>query len=851
MKNAIKRVLAMLIVLVMCVVLLPALNVEASAANVNYVYSGKYIYNWGTREEVATFLSPNAESFYTGSYTYDALAAYSGGTSEKDAPDSALYTQLHNLMENKHNDGKITSYQETRDLYMYTDCQNNGGKISSFYSGEAIGPDWDGGNTWNREHTWPNSKSLHDKSYDSADIMTLRPTSVKENSNRGNKAYGESSGYYNPNSVSGGKYDLRGDVARIFLYVYVRWENTEGNGEHDTWGSDGVMESLDVLLEWIEEDPVDTWELGRNDSVESITGTRNVFVDYPEFAFLLFGEEIPSDMQTPSGEAAGNNCGHNSFGTGVVTAPTCTVGGYTTYTCTIVGCGYSYKTNTTAAKGHSYTNGACANCGEVAKPEPTVLTEIKNGDTVIIGAPAYKMALSTVKVSTYYNKGVSYADGFDSITDNEIFVVTVNSDGTYTFTSKTGDVIAMAADHNSLNENSIHKTWTLESKTTGVFYVKNVGRNLYLEWYADKNNWSTYNTSPLSDLFEISFYAVDGNSGSSGGNNPGEDTPCQHNYTATVTAPTCTVAGFTTFKCALCNDTYTGNNVPATGHSYSNGACVDCGAAKPATPPATAATLTISFASTANRTEINASKQVWATDGLTLTNNKAASTSNVADYSNPARFYASSSITVECARMKSIVFECSSSSYANALKDSITGATASVNGSNVTVTFSSPVDSFTIEKLTAQVRMKSITVNTEGQEQEQCQHTNTALVGVVAATCTEDGYTGNTRCTNCGEITAQGTTVAATGHDMGEWTETTAPTTTSEGTERRDCNNCDHHETRNTPAINGGNSGDAQNPTDTQNPNNSESGWNAILNAIMTFIRNLIQQIMGIFGGKE
>ena len=63
------------------------------------------------------------------------------------------------------------------------------------------------------------------------------------------------------------------------------------------------MESPEVLLEWMEEDPVDTWELGRNDSVQAITGTRNVFIDYPELAFILFGEDIPSDMETPSGIA--------------------------------------------------------------------------------------------------------------------------------------------------------------------------------------------------------------------------------------------------------------------------------------------------------------------------------------------------------------------------------------------------------------------------------------------------------------------------------------------------------------------------------------------------------------------
>ena len=274
-------------------------SVEASAATtVNYVYSGKYIYNWGTREEDATFLSPKAEAFYTTNTSFEKLSTYSGGTSTSNAPSSQLYKSLQSLMKNAHS--YITSYNATKTLYKYTDCQNNGGKISSFYSGQGIGPSWDG--SWNREHTWPNSKGLAGD--DENDIMMLRPTSTSENSSRGNTAYGKSSGYYNPNSESNGKYDLRGDVSRIFLYVYVRWGNVNGNGSYSTWGTRGVMESLSVLLEWMEADPVDTWEMGRNDSVQAITGTRNVFVDYPEYAWLLFGKEIPSDMTTPSGEAA-------------------------------------------------------------------------------------------------------------------------------------------------------------------------------------------------------------------------------------------------------------------------------------------------------------------------------------------------------------------------------------------------------------------------------------------------------------------------------------------------------------------------------------------------------------------
>ena len=296
MKRIAKRSLAWLMTLAMCVTLFCAVWTPAQAATVDYVYAGQYVKNWGVRDTVATFLSPMAEDFYEDNNTsYEALAALSGAASASNVPSSALYRTLQNLMKSNHK--YETSYNATRSLFQYTDCQNSGktsSKISSFYSGTLIGPDWDGGSTWNREHTWPNSKGLEGN--DENDIMMLRPTSKTENSSRGNTAYGESSNYYNPNGLG---QQLHGDVARIMLYQYVRWGNTS-----KMWGTSGVMESKAVLLKWMEEDPVDTWELGRNDAVESITGTRNVFVDYPELAFVLFDAAIPADYDSPSGAAS-------------------------------------------------------------------------------------------------------------------------------------------------------------------------------------------------------------------------------------------------------------------------------------------------------------------------------------------------------------------------------------------------------------------------------------------------------------------------------------------------------------------------------------------------------------------
>lgn len=848
MTNAMKRGLALLLVMVISIAFIPVFKLDASAAgtssDVSYVYdsTGKYIYNWGARGEAATFLSPNAEDFYTGNNTYAILSSYAGGTSTSTAPSSALYKALKSVMVSAHT--HQTSYAETRDLYKYTDCQNSGGKISSFYSGTLIGPAWGEGN-WNREHTWPNSKGLGGN--DENDIMMLRPTSTSENSSRGNTAYGQSSGYYNPNSESGGKYDLRGDAARIFLYVYVRWGNTSY-----AWGKSGVMESVDVLLQWMEEDPVDTWELGRNDSVESITGTRNVFVDYPEFAFLLFGEEIPADMTTPSGEAAGTKCDHNNFGAGVVIAATCTTNGYTIYTCKTAGCGYSYQTSVVPAPGHSYVSGSCTVCGEaepVAPARPTYATEIQTGK-------AYKLGIfSTAKDAEYYFTGSM--SGYYGATDTDytkgVDVYAETTTGGYRLYFMKGT----QKQYINLVVSGTHLNFTFASTATSVFtwdsakhafYTSLNGENCYIGTYGSYVTMGVLQTSKLQDTDYLArMYDFSGTStgGNGGGNN---DTTCQHNYTLVVTAPTCTKDGYTTYTCTLCSDTYKGNTVASTGHSYSGGTCVKCGAEKP-----TESSLTISFADTSVRTSFSKTQQIWEQNGITVTNNKSSSTVDVADYCNPARFYAGSNLTISCEGMTKIVIDCSglADKYVNGWLG-VTDATATNNGGIVTIEFYSPVDSLTYASLSAQSRAYSITVYTEGVE-EECAHINTEVQGAVSATCKSQGHTGTTVCSDCGEILDSGSATPIAEHSLGEWTTTKDHTCTEKGKEQRSCANCDYYETRDVAPGHDwveedgykfcGRCGDVVEYDDAPTNDHSQcqgSAIETILNMIFNFIRSLL-----------
>ena len=119
---------------------------------------------------------------------------------------------------------------------------------------------------------------------------------------------------------------------------------------------------------------------------------------------------------------------------------------------------------------------------------------------------------------------------------------------------------------------------------------------------------------------------------------------------------------------------------------------------------------TLFFDDKAQRTEYSTSKQVWEQNGITLTNNKASSSTAVADYANPARFYKNSEIIVEfTSPIAKIEFTCNSTAYADALQSSITGST--VSGKIVTVELDGSSNSFTIENLSGgQVRMDELTV---------------------------------------------------------------------------------------------------------------------------------------------
>ena len=122
----------------------------------------------------------------------------------------------------------------------------------------------------------------------------------------------------------------------------------------------------------------------------------------------------------------------------------------------------------------------------------------------------------------------------------------------------------------------------------------------------------------------------------------------------------------------------------------------------------------ISFASKDNRTSFSTTMQVWEQSGITVTNNKAKSTNNVADYANPVRFYKSSDLVIEYPYpIYEIEIECAGGSdYYIPSTYKVNGATLTVSGSKATIVLDTPTTSVTLSTLPNQIRVSKITIKT-------------------------------------------------------------------------------------------------------------------------------------------
>ncbi|GAB2812827.1 endonuclease I family protein [Streptomyces daliensis] len=192
------------------------------------------------------------------------------------------------------------SYDEVWDALKVTDQDpDNSSNVILLYSGRSQSKDSNGGDAddWNREHVWAKSHGDFGTSTGpGTDVHHLRPTDVSVNSTRGNKDFDEGGtevdeapGNFTDDDSYEPRDAVKGDVARMILYMAVRYDGDDGfadlepNDEVDN-GSKPNIGRLSVLKEWSTQDPPDDFEKNRNQVIfDQFQHNRNPFIDHPEW----------------------------------------------------------------------------------------------------------------------------------------------------------------------------------------------------------------------------------------------------------------------------------------------------------------------------------------------------------------------------------------------------------------------------------------------------------------------------------------------------------------------------------------------------------------------------------------
>lgn len=265
-----------------------------------------------TRLSAAQNLDNYAPYTYSGSY-YDAIdfTASDGmnGNLRKSLSDliypSGFYTYS----------GSGNSHLSTQLQYADEDPTNSSNMVY-LYTRNSVTKN--AASSWNREHVWCQSLSNGNWGTDQGgtDILHLRPTYSSVNSSRGNKPYADLNHngpkYYNDMLYGyADKYNfepidsVKGDVARIVMYLWTTYNNTT-----KPLNILDVFKNYDTLISWHTQDKPDVLEGNRNDySQTSRQQNRNPFVDHPELAWRIFGDNVSTSVKNACMEAYPSNGG--------------------------------------------------------------------------------------------------------------------------------------------------------------------------------------------------------------------------------------------------------------------------------------------------------------------------------------------------------------------------------------------------------------------------------------------------------------------------------------------------------------------------------------------------------------
>ncbi len=196
-------------------------------------------------------------------------------------------------------------------MYSYVDVRD--GKLHCVYSGYNVAPSssTSGVGSMNCEHTIPQSwfgEALPMRS----DIHHLYPTHERVNNDRSSYPFGDvddndTDKWYIVNStntdlsitttipseniddyselLSSSKFepleDHKGNVARAIFYFYTMYPTQAGDISK--------IGDLNTIYRWHLDDPVDSWEQGRNQRAKEVQGNSNPYIELPELVCIAWG----------------------------------------------------------------------------------------------------------------------------------------------------------------------------------------------------------------------------------------------------------------------------------------------------------------------------------------------------------------------------------------------------------------------------------------------------------------------------------------------------------------------------------------------------------------------------------
>ncbi|WP_312195441.1 endonuclease [Epilithonimonas vandammei] len=238
-------------------------------------------------------------SFFAGivslfAFAQSAPSYYSGVNFSKTG--NALKSELATLITSTHTN--TISYNELQTLMKSSDVDpQNPANLLLIYGSQSSGIHQRSrpvGGSWNREHVYAKSKGTPNlgTSGPGADGHHLRPADNTLNSTRGSLSFDDGTGATAYKTSRGGWFpgdEWKGDVARILMYMYVRYNSRclplNITMNPSTYSSDFP----DILLKWNIEDPVSDFEKQRNNVVAQTQGNRNPFIDNAYLATVIWG----------------------------------------------------------------------------------------------------------------------------------------------------------------------------------------------------------------------------------------------------------------------------------------------------------------------------------------------------------------------------------------------------------------------------------------------------------------------------------------------------------------------------------------------------------------------------------